>query len=51
MNLYNTSKTIQYLGAVLGTIGGFVIWEPLLSLGILTAVFGTVYIIDWKLFQ
>lgn len=44
-------KTIQYLGAVLGTIGGFVIWEPILSLGVLTLSFGTIYLIDWKLFQ
>jgi len=34
-------RYIQYLGAVLGTVGGFVIWEPLLSivtLGILTGL-------------
>lgn len=43
-------KTIQYLGAVLGTIGGFVIWEPLLSLGGLGVVFGSVYFIDKQLF-
>lgn len=44
-------KTIQYLGAVLGTIGGFVIWEPILSLLTLSALFGTIYIIDWQLYQ
>lgn len=44
-------KTIQYLGAVLGTIGGFVIWEPILSLITLSAVFGTIYLIDWRLYQ
>lgn len=44
-------KTIQYLGAVLGTIGGFVIWEPILSLIILSTVFGTIYLIDWQLYQ
>lgn len=27
--------TIQYLGAVLGTIGGFVIWQPLFSLSVI----------------
>jgi uncharacterized membrane protein YheB (UPF0754 family) len=27
--------TIQYLGAVLGTIGGFVIWQPLFSLTVI----------------
>src|SRR5690625_6332815 len=25
-------KVIQYLGAVLGTIGGLIIWEPVISL-------------------
>lgn len=44
-------KTIQYLGAVLGTIGGFVIWEPLLSLGLLTVLFGTVYLLDRQLYR
>lgn len=39
-------KTIQYLGAVLGTIGGLVIWEPLLSLGIIALIFGTIYLLD-----
>lgn len=39
-------KTIQYLGAVLGTIGGFVIWEPVLSLSVLLFCFGTIYIVD-----
>lgn len=44
-------KTIQYLGAVLGTIGGFVIWEPILSLVALSVIFGTIYLIDWRLYQ
>ena len=44
-------KTIQYLGAVLGTIGGFVIWEPIISLITLSVVFGTIYLIDWQLYQ
>lgn len=44
-------KTIQYLGAVLGTIGGFVIWEPVISLVGLSIIFGTVYLIDWRLYQ
>ena len=43
-------KTIQYLGALLGTIGGFVIWEPLLSMSILAVLFGGIYLIDKKLF-
>ena len=44
-------KTIQYLGAVLGTIGGFVIWQPLLSLSVLTVIGGTIYLTDRALFQ
>tara|TARA_R100001143_G_scaffold63603_2_gene73723 strand:+ start:62798 stop:63925 length:1128 start_codon:yes stop_codon:yes gene_type:complete len=44
-------KTIQYLGAVLGTIGGFVIWEPVLSLILLSTLFGTIYLIDRMLFE
>lgn len=44
-------KTIQYLGAVLGTIGGFVIWEPVISLIGLSVFFGTIYLIDWQLYQ
>lgn len=44
-------KTIQYLGAVLGTIGGFVIWEPVISLVILSTLFGTVYLLDRMLFK
>jgi uncharacterized membrane protein YheB (UPF0754 family) len=44
-------KTIQYLGAVLGTIGGFVIWEPVLSLVILSVVFGSVFLTDKWLYK
>lgn len=44
-------KTIQYLGAVLGTIGGFVIWQPLLSLSVLAVIGGTIYLTDRALFQ
>ncbi len=44
-------KTIQYLGAVLGTIGGFVIWEPLLSLFLLASMFGIIYLLDQWLYQ
>ncbi|MCC5942611.1 MAG: DUF445 family protein [Balneolaceae bacterium] len=44
-------KTIQYLGAVLGTIGGFVIWEPILSLFVLGVLFGSVYLLDQWLYQ
>ncbi len=44
-------RTIQYLGALLGTIGGFVIWEPVLSLIVLTLLFGSVYITDQMLYR
>lgn len=44
-------KTIQYLGALLGTIGGFIIWEPILSLFVLSAVFGSIYLIDNRLYR
>jgi len=44
-------KTIQYLGAILGTIGGFVIWEPLLSIGVLGALFGLLFLVDRVLYQ
>ncbi len=44
-------RTIQYLGAVLGTIGGFVIWEPILSLSVFGLIFITVYLVDQWLFS
>jgi uncharacterized membrane-anchored protein YjiN (DUF445 family) len=43
---------IQYLGAVLGTIGGLVIWQPLPALAALTFVSLSVFGIDaflWKM--
>ena len=42
-------KTIQYLGALLGTIGGFVIWEPVFSLIIITLSFGLLFLLDYLL--
>lgn len=42
---------IKYLGGVLGTIGGFVIWQPLLSLAILGTVVLTLYGVDEALFR
>ncbi len=40
--LKNTSNEqlnyIKYLGGVLGAVGGFVIWQPLLALGVLGAI-------------
>lgn len=44
-------KTIQYLGAVLGTIGGLVIWEPIVSLSILSVSFTIVYLTDRQLYN
>ncbi|WP_165779076.1 DUF445 domain-containing protein [Rhodohalobacter barkolensis] len=44
-------KTIQYLGAILGVIGGFVIWEPVLSLTFLTLLGATVFLTDRALYQ
>lgn len=44
-------RTIQYLGAVLGTIGGFVIWEPILSLTVLGLFFSSVYFVDRLLYS
>lgn len=37
---------IQYLGAVLGLIGGFVIWEPLLSVIVLGSLTGIILLLD-----
>jgi uncharacterized membrane protein YheB (UPF0754 family) len=44
-------KTIQYLGAVLGTIGGFVIWQPAISIVVLSLTGGAAYLIDRILYQ
>lgn len=44
-------KTIQYLGAVLGTIGGFVIWQPVLSLILLSLISASVYLADRSIYQ
>ncbi|MTI87537.1 MAG: DUF445 family protein [Balneolaceae bacterium] len=37
---------IQYLGAVLGTFGGFIIWEPLVSLTLLGSILGLTLLTD-----
>ncbi len=42
---------IQYLGAVLGTIGGFLIWEPLLSLVVLMVLVGSIVGLDYMLLK
>lgn len=42
---------IQYLGAVLGTLGGFIIWEPVASLIILGSIIGITIGVDSLLIQ
>lgn len=44
-------RYIQYLGAVLGLIGGFIIWEPLLSIMVLGVIFLTILGLDQLLYQ
>ncbi|SHE48555.1 Protein of unknown function [Fodinibius roseus] len=44
-------RYIQYLGAVLGCIGGFIIWEPLLSISVLGTIFLVILALDQLLFQ
>lgn len=39
-------RVIQYLGAVLGTIGGLIIWEPVISLAALLTISGLVLLAD-----
>ncbi|MDR9416595.1 MAG: DUF445 family protein [Gracilimonas sp.] len=38
---------IQYLGAVLGTFGGFIIWEPVASILVLTFIIGCTLTADY----
>jgi uncharacterized membrane-anchored protein YjiN (DUF445 family) len=42
---------IKYLGAVLGVIGGFIIWAPAAALSVVTAVGLAVYAVDEALFR
>lgn len=42
---------IKYLGGVLGFVGGFVIWEPFLSLVVLVATGGTLWALDEALLR
>lgn len=37
---------IQFLGAVLGTLGGFIIWKPIGSLIVLSIICGSVILLD-----
>lgn len=42
---------IQYLGAVLGTLGGFIIWKPIASLVILSSVILLTLTLDYLLIR
>jgi hypothetical protein len=42
---------IKYLGGVLGCVGGLVIWQPLLSIGMLSALGGLLWGLDVLLFR
>src|SRR5690606_31612141 len=42
---------IKYLGGVLGVVGGFVIWEPVLALALLTALTLGLWGLDEALFR
>lgn len=42
---------IKYLGAVLGVLGGFIIWNPLPALVILGLLFGSYFALDHFLFS
>src|SRR5699024_3491822 len=44
-------RYIQYLGAVLGCIGGLIIWEPLLSIVLLSTLFLSILGLDALLFS
>ncbi|WP_445665005.1 DUF445 domain-containing protein [Fodinibius sp. AD559] len=44
-------RYIQYLGAILGVIGGFVIWEPLLSVIVLTGLSVVLLVLDQLLYK
>ena len=43
-------RYIQYLGAILGLIGGFIIWEPLISVVVLLTGFLLILGLDIRLF-
>ncbi len=43
-------RYIQYLGAVLGTLGGFIIWKPIGSLLLLMLIFSVTFGIDTLLY-
>ncbi|MEX0844063.1 MAG: DUF445 family protein [Balneolaceae bacterium] len=44
-------RYIQYLGAVLGTFGGFIIWEPVASIVLLAFIISSTILADLLLFK
>ena len=44
-------RYIQYLGAVLGTLGGFIIWKPIPSISLLILIIGLIVILDFILMK
>lgn len=44
-------RYIQYLGAILGFIGGFIIWEPLLSVIVLGTLASLLLLVDHLLYR
>jgi len=44
-------RYIQYLGAVLGTVGGFIIWKPIASLAIISSIISIIFGTDYLLFK
>lgn len=44
-------RYIQYLGAVLGVFGGFIIWEPVASIIVLAFIIGSIFLADSILFK
>ena len=44
-------RYIQYLGAVLGTLGGFIIWKPIPSISLLVLIIGLIVILDFILMK
>lgn len=42
---------IQYLGTILGVLGGFIIWQPVLMLSVYAVLFGGLMLLDVVLFK
>lgn len=44
-------RYIQYLGAILGVFGGFIIWEPVASITVLAFIIGSIFLTDYLLWN